>query len=294
MALGATFATAEPNSIMYNGKELQDYTLNRLELGWYDYGRRFYDPQLVRFHTLDPLAEKFPHQSPFVYANNNPIRYIDFMGMNATDTNKEDDEEAQRRAEQEAQKQKLNDAISRYLENGGKVNYLTKGQYLSRGWPGAQVNERKSGNNLYSLGLSLAVAGPHNSLSKSISFGVTFGNGAGFYATKKEGKGVMLSAAVDFTIYENLGNKELTPYNTQGEGGEIDSGYSFFGGSLGWAKHNVEPSPYRSVSLSGSYGMDYGAAIWETKTTVMPLEFMLNISTLPIATSVVLNFLINE
>lgn len=51
----------------------------------YDYGFRFYDPALGRFHTLDPLAEKFSHQSSFVYADNNPVRFIDYMGMNADD-----------------------------------------------------------------------------------------------------------------------------------------------------------------------------------------------------------------
>ncbi len=33
--------------------------------------------------TIDPLAEKFAHQSSFVYADNDPIKNIDFMGMNA-------------------------------------------------------------------------------------------------------------------------------------------------------------------------------------------------------------------
>jgi hypothetical protein len=61
----------------------------------YDYGRRFYDPAGVHFTTIDPLAENFPHQSPFVYANNNPIRFIDFMGMNAQDPDKEKEQPQQ-------------------------------------------------------------------------------------------------------------------------------------------------------------------------------------------------------
>ncbi len=69
------------NKYFYNGKELQD----DFSLDWYDYGARFYDPELGRFHTIDPLAEKYSFQSPFVYGANNPIRYIDFMGMGSGD-----------------------------------------------------------------------------------------------------------------------------------------------------------------------------------------------------------------
>jgi RHS repeat-associated protein len=65
---------------LYNGKELQD----DFDLDWYDYGWRFYDPQIGRFHTVDPLAERYSFQSPFVYAANNSIRFIDFMGMSAS------------------------------------------------------------------------------------------------------------------------------------------------------------------------------------------------------------------
>jgi LysM repeat protein len=49
-------------------------------VNWYDYGARFYDPSIGRFHTLDPRTEDYFFQSPFVYAANNPILFIDYNG----------------------------------------------------------------------------------------------------------------------------------------------------------------------------------------------------------------------
>jgi len=70
------------NRYLYNGKELQDQAIGGTPFGWYDYGARFYDPELGIFHTVDPLAERFSFQSPFAYAANNPILYIDKNGEN--------------------------------------------------------------------------------------------------------------------------------------------------------------------------------------------------------------------
>ncbi|SDJ00286.1 RHS repeat domain-containing protein, partial [Chryseobacterium jejuense] len=61
-------------SYKYNGKELQ-------ETGMYDYGWRNYMPDLGRWGVIDPMAENMPRHSPYNYAFNNPIKYIDIDGL---------------------------------------------------------------------------------------------------------------------------------------------------------------------------------------------------------------------
>ncbi len=72
----------QQNKYLYNGKEIQDDVLGGVRLDWYDYGARFYDASLGRWHVIDPLAEE-PHNlslTPYHYCNNNPILYIDVNG----------------------------------------------------------------------------------------------------------------------------------------------------------------------------------------------------------------------
>jgi hypothetical protein len=46
-----------------------------------------------RFTSVDPLAEKYPWQSTYVYAAGNPIRYIDWMGLGPLGADELTDEE---------------------------------------------------------------------------------------------------------------------------------------------------------------------------------------------------------
>ena len=78
-ALCYTSTTHQQNNYLYNGKELQD----DFGLGWYDYGARYYDAELARFHSADPLAGDFPSWTPYHYVHNNPLNMIDPTGMSA-------------------------------------------------------------------------------------------------------------------------------------------------------------------------------------------------------------------
>ena len=64
----------------FNGKEQDEAT------GFYYYGARYYEPNLSRWLSTDPLAEKYQGFSPYNYTLNNPINLVDPDGRVVEDT----------------------------------------------------------------------------------------------------------------------------------------------------------------------------------------------------------------
>ncbi len=83
MATGAsTIDGAAKNK--FTGKELDDEQVDDQGNGldWYYFGARYYDPQIGRWMSVDPVEH--PTTSPFVYAANNPLIFIDQVGVDTT------------------------------------------------------------------------------------------------------------------------------------------------------------------------------------------------------------------
>ena len=58
----------------YNGKERDE------ETGLYMYGMRYYAAWICRFINVDPLQFEYPYYTPYQYAGNKPITFIDLDG----------------------------------------------------------------------------------------------------------------------------------------------------------------------------------------------------------------------
>jgi len=53
----------------------------------YDYGFRIYDARIAKFLSVDPLSKSYPWYTPYQFAGNTPIKFIDLDGLETFDPN---------------------------------------------------------------------------------------------------------------------------------------------------------------------------------------------------------------
>ena len=75
---GRKFTAGNVYRYGFNGKENDNDVKG--EGNQQNYGMRIYDPRIGRFLSVDPLTKSYPHYTPYSFAGNKPIQFIDLDG----------------------------------------------------------------------------------------------------------------------------------------------------------------------------------------------------------------------
>ena len=140
---GRTSVSSPSHRYGFNGQEVDKEWLNGVAIA---YKFRIHDPRLGRFLSLDPLGHEQNWNSPYSFAENSPIVFIDIMGLQGGKGQKRN--KKNRWPEQKAAIKQTAESIKDAVLNGSAqlstrfpTSVLTGVTYLGRDMFGTEIHK---------------------------------------------------------------------------------------------------------------------------------------------------------
>lgn len=260
------------NKFKYSGKEVQKREFvdgSGLEL--IDFGARFYDSQIGRWHVLDPLADRYFNITPYGFTANNPINFIDPDGMridsaSQSEWNSQREKVTRTRDKLERKADRIRDKADRKSWSqeklSSKIGNLEQ-RVASLNGTLANLTNLETSNQIYSLRSGAGEIGgtTYDAATGAIVF--SFGSTANFIHETTHG-GQFETGGIAFTqignsILQDVGD-EIAAYQAQfafdpKSVSKLNSGYSaksFVMITAGWVQGITANDGSRPYGVGGS------------------------------------------